>query len=262
MSDEVTLTDNAARGYEAEFVPALFAEWASRLTTWAEVQRDDTVLDVGCGTGVLAREVASRLGVKQNVTAVDINESMLAVAKEIEPDIAWHQADATALPFADNSFDVVMSQFMLMFVPDREAALREMWRVLKPGGRLLVTVWSDSPVYQALAHYCYEAGLVQIAESFDAFFALADEVKLRDIAVAAGLQAPHLQVEGGAVNFASVEDFVRVEISGWVLSDVLDDQAEAQLHERAIREVAAYMDESGSVRFPMNAHLLLSTKNG
>src|SRR5262245_44029750 len=98
----------------------------------ARVASGDRVLDVGCGTGVLARTAADRAAADSQVTGLDRNEGMLAVARRLRPQIDWRQGDATALPFVDASYNVVMSQFALMYFPDRAAALTEMVRVLRP----------------------------------------------------------------------------------------------------------------------------------
>jgi len=262
MTDELALTRDAARVYEEEFVPAIFAQWATRLTAAATLSPGDRVLDVGCGTGVLAREAAAALGDDASVAGVDINETMLDVARELAPGIRWHRADAATLPFADESFDAVVSQFVLMFVPDPIRVLREMWRVLAPEGRLVVSVWSDSPVYEAMANYCRSVGLDTIADSFEAFFKLADAQDLQRLAAAAGIGNPVVQKQPGSVRFASVDDFIRVEVSGWVLSDSIDEQAYELLKRRAEKEVAHYHDERAAIDFPMNAYVLSARKNG
>ena len=95
----------------------------------------DRVLDVGCGTGVLAREAADRVAADGQVTGLDLNASMLAVARRLRPHLDWRQGDATALPFADGSYDVVLSQFALMYFPESRTALKEMLRVHQPGDR-------------------------------------------------------------------------------------------------------------------------------
>jgi ubiquinone/menaquinone biosynthesis C-methylase UbiE len=92
----------------------------------AKIASGDRVLDVGCGTGVLARAAADRVAADGQVTGLDLNKGMLAVARRLRPKIEWRQGDATKLPFADGSYDVVMSQFSLMYFPDRIAALNEM----------------------------------------------------------------------------------------------------------------------------------------
>jgi SAM-dependent methyltransferase len=136
------VSTDAAEVYESCFVPAIFGAWAGPVADAAEIRRGDKVLDVGCGTGVLAREALRRVGQEGQVIGLDLNEGMLAVAARREPNIAWRSGDAAALPFEDMSFDVVVSQFALMYVPDRVASLREMWRTLAPGGRLAVAAWA------------------------------------------------------------------------------------------------------------------------
>ena len=108
------VSGDAAEVYERCFVPALFGQWASQLVDAAQVTAGDRVLDVGCGTGVLARVTADRVATDSQVTGLDLNDGMLAVARRLRPEIDWRQGDATHLPFADASFDVVLSQFALM----------------------------------------------------------------------------------------------------------------------------------------------------
>ena len=132
------VSTDAAEVYESCFVPAIFGAWAGPVADAAGIRTGNKVLDVGCGTGVLAREVHRRVGPKGQVVGLDLNQGMLAVAARAQPRIEWRQGDAASLPFKDASFDVVVSQFALMFFPNRVAALGEMWRTLAPGGRLAV----------------------------------------------------------------------------------------------------------------------------
>ena len=135
MSDQEAwqLSDSAAVAYERDFVPALFAQWPPVIVEIAQIAPGDRVLDVACGTGVLARGVLARVVPNGNVTGIDLNEGMLAVARSIEPRVDWRQGDAMRLPFAEGAFDAVVSQFAMMFFPDPVVALREMRRVLAPG---------------------------------------------------------------------------------------------------------------------------------
>jgi len=116
---------------------------AGHLVRYAKVASNHAVLDVGTGTGVVAI-TARRIGAK--VTGLDLTPALLAQARESaalagHDDIAWHEGDAEALPFADASFDVVLSQFGHMFAPRPEVALSEMLRVLKPGGTIAFATW-------------------------------------------------------------------------------------------------------------------------
>jgi ubiquinone/menaquinone biosynthesis C-methylase UbiE len=120
------VSTDAAEVYESCFVPAIFGAWASPVADAAGIRTGNRVLDVGCGTGVLAREALRRVGQEGQVVGVDLNEGMLAVAARTAPEIDWRLGDATSLPFEDASFDVVVSQFALMYFPDRVASLREM----------------------------------------------------------------------------------------------------------------------------------------
>ena len=140
-------------------VPALFAPWASHLVRSANPQPGERVLDLACGTGVVARSVALRTGSAGAITAIDLSLSMLAVgraAAESEGlDIEWRQGRAEQLPFANGSFDLVLCQFALMFFASRPAALAEGHRILSNHGRFCLNVWralDRHPFYETLHH--------------------------------------------------------------------------------------------------------------
>ena len=148
--DRGQLTGSAAEVYEAFFVPALFGEWAPRLCDAASIGPDKRALDVACGTGVVAREAVRR---GADVTGLDCNPGMLAVATRLAPAVDWHEGRAEALPFDDARFDAVTCQFGLMFFEDRVKALAEMARVTRPGGALVVATWDAlerTPGYAAI----------------------------------------------------------------------------------------------------------------
>ena len=111
---------------------------------------------MACGTGIVARLVAEKVGPSGTVTGVDLNPGMIEAAQRYSSatsvNIEWHQSDVTGLPFADASFDIAFYQQGLQFFPDKPAALSEMRRVLAPGGTLVLTVWSAiSPLMAAVA---------------------------------------------------------------------------------------------------------------
>ena len=129
--------------YQREMVPASFARWAPDLVDLGAVGPGQRVLDVACGTGVVTRLAAERVGSSGRAVGLDVNADMLAAARAASPGsrIEWHEGSALALPFPDASFDVLFCQQGLQFFPDRAAGLREMRRVLVPGGRLALSCW-------------------------------------------------------------------------------------------------------------------------
>jgi ubiquinone/menaquinone biosynthesis C-methylase UbiE len=143
--NEYKLEGSGPELYEKILVPPLFAPWADDLISRAQLRQGQRVLDVATGTGIVARKAAAVVGPSGKVTALDINPAMLALAKTTdapaEPAIEWVEGDAHKLPFPDKSFDVVFCQQAMQFFSDRPKAVREMYRVLVPGGRVAVASW-------------------------------------------------------------------------------------------------------------------------
>lgn len=142
--DAIEQFKNTQKGVWAGFaVMEMFTGLAApRLVRFAGVQRGTKILDVGCGTGVVAI-TAARAGAK--VTGLDLTPELLARAKEnaalSQTEIQWHEGDAEQLPFGDGTFDTVLSQFGHMFAPRPEVAVKEMLRVLRPGGTIAFATW-------------------------------------------------------------------------------------------------------------------------
>ena len=161
-----------------------------------------------------------------SVTGLDRNEGMLAMARRIAPAVEWKAGRAEQLPFPDASFDAVVSQFGLMFFDDRVQALREMRRVLKPGGRLAVAVWDrleNSPGYAAMAGLLERLFGRRIASELHAPFALGDPEALRALFAEAGLGEAKVATHAGTARFPSIEAWVRTDVKGWTLADLIDD---------------------------------------
>jgi ubiquinone/menaquinone biosynthesis C-methylase UbiE len=138
------MSGSAAANYERNNVPQTFGPWAQVLVDRSGVKSGDRVLDVACGTGVVARAAALVAGPNANVVGSDLNPEMLAEAANHVPDghrIEWRQGDATSLSFDDAAFDVVFCQQALQYIPDRERAATEMSRVLSTDGVAVVSVW-------------------------------------------------------------------------------------------------------------------------
>jgi len=179
-SDRGQVNRSAAEVYEEFFVPALFEAWVGQVADAAAITTGQKVLDVACGTGVLARAAAARAGAA-NVTGLDVNEGMLAVARRVSPEITWEMGRAEALPYEDGTFDAVVSQFGLMFFEDRVQAIQEMARVLKPGGKLAVAVWDtleNIPGYAEMERLLARLFDEEVANSLRAPFNLGDTTAL------------------------------------------------------------------------------------
>ncbi|HEY7022049.1 MAG TPA: methyltransferase domain-containing protein [Ktedonobacterales bacterium] len=261
-ADRGQVSRSAAEIYEEFFVPALFAQWAGRVVEAAGLQESEWVLDVACGTGVLARAVAERVGA-QRVVGLDANEGMLAVARRTAPGIDWRLGSAEALPFDDASFDAVVSQFGLMFFADRRAALQEMWRALRPGGRLVVAVWDSiehSPGYAALADLLQELFGDEAADALRAPFALGDVQKLRALYEVLGAAPVEISTQPGTARFPSIAAWIHTEIKGWVLANRLDDTQFAALLAAAEQRLATFRTPDGEVVFAAPAHIVSATK--
>jgi SAM-dependent methyltransferase len=207
---------NPAEGYESYMVPTLFAPCARILVQAADPKPGQRVLDVGCGTGIVAREVASRLGATAAVTAVDLSANMLAVARAAAArdglKIEWREGNAEQLPFDDRAFDLVLCQFALMFVADKAAALWEMRRVLTERGRVLISVWEGldrHPFYQTLHNVIRQrVGMSALQE----IFVLGDADDLCSRACEAGFRKVDIKPFSLTARFPNPEAFIAGEI--------------------------------------------------
>jgi SAM-dependent methyltransferase len=207
---------NPAETYERFMVPPLFAPFATQLVDIAGPRADDRVLDVGTGTGVVAREMAARVGSSGTVTGIDLNPDMLAVARAESAarnqSIDWHEGRAESLPFVDGSFTLALSQFSLMFFADRPAALSEMRRVLANDGRAAVSVWQGfdvHPFYQTLHDVIGEhLGTSRLGD----IFALVDADELAGLLTEAGFRDVRVTPVSLTARFPNPDGFLAGEI--------------------------------------------------
>jgi SAM-dependent methyltransferase len=252
-----------AEVYDRFFVPALFQEWAPRVADAARLEPGHQVLDVACGTGALTCEVAKRVQPDGSAYGLDCNEAMLGVARRKAPAVEWRHGLAESLPFADHAFDAVVSQFGLMFFEDRVAALKEMWRVLRPGGRLALAVWDALdrlPGYAAMTALLQRLFGNQTANALRAPFACGDLTILRSLFVAAGIPGINIDTQNGTARFSSLEAWVHTDVKGWTLADLIDDAGYQRLLEESKRELSSYVQPDGTVAFRSSAHLATATK--
>lgn len=207
---------NPAETYENGMVPVFFGPWSSQLIQSANPQSGERVLDVGCGTGIVARRVAPYVGANGKVVGLDLSPHMLTVARAAaereDLTIEWHEGRAEKLPFPDGSFDLVLCQFALMFFADRRAALSEMRRVLTTIGRISLSVFQSSqhhPFYQKLDEVIQQRfGLSGVLD----IFALGDADELRRLLTDSGFQHVTIEPVSMTTRFPEPEAFLAGEI--------------------------------------------------
>jgi len=251
----------AARAYEHLHVPALFQQWAPIVLDRLGIGEGDRILDVACGTGVVAREAEARCGDSGSVTGLDASAGMLAVAEQLAPSITWRQGFAESLPYDRGSFDAVVSQFGLMFFRDRQAAVREMLRVLAPGGRLAIAVWDrleNSEAYREEVELLERLAGRDAADALRAPFVLGDKAELSSLISTAGATSVAIFTQHGVARFPSVRSMVEADLRGWlpIMGVTLSEELIETILREAEQVLSSYVTEAGSVEFDSPAHIV------
>jgi ubiquinone/menaquinone biosynthesis C-methylase UbiE len=266
------LDGSAPELYQRYLVPAVTAMWAADLVDRAALREGERVLDIACGTGVVARIAAERIGPTGRVAALDLNPGMLAVARSLPPVngavIDWHESSALALPFPDAVFDVVFCQLGLQFFPDRPQALQEMRRALAPDGRLALNVFGPiehNPATLALStaldrHIGSDASRAKRIEH-----ALADTEQLRRLVADAGFPGIEIDTVSKLVRFPSPADYVRIQLAATPLASLVaqyDTASRERLIEALVEDVGAALmsyTKMKGLTFPQEVHCVLAT---
>jgi len=232
--------------YEQQLVGPLFRPWVESMLEAVELTTGDRVLDVACGTGIVARLAKERVGETGRVVGVDLSPAMLAVARQVAPGIDWREGDASALPLQeDERFDAVVCQQGLQFFPDRLAAVRQMRRALEACGRLAVSTWrpdEEIPLLRELRRVAerHLGAIVDRRHSFGEagpLEALLREAGFRD--VQSKVLSRTIRFEDGAVfvrlnalalvGMSAVSKEMSDEERGRIVSAITRDSAEAML---------------------------------
>jgi ubiquinone/menaquinone biosynthesis C-methylase UbiE len=253
-----------ATAYEELHVPALFRQWVDPVLDAAGVGPGQRVVDVACGTGVLARGASARVGASGSVVGVDADPGMLAVAARVGPAIDFRQAFAESLPLPDRSVDAVVSQFGMMFFTDRVGAAREMRRVLRDGGRLAVAVWDAierQPAFAIEVDILDELVGKDAADVLRYPFALGDPEEVREIFGRAGLKDVRVETRSGTARYPSVRSLVDADLRGWLplVGQHLTEETIERVLEAADREMSRFVTNDGVV-FDAPAHIISGTK--
>lgn len=235
-----------AESYQRFFVPSISAPVADDLIGIAGLQSGQRVLDVACGTGVVTRLAAERVGATGAVAGLDVNPAMLAVARSHTPpeiSIDWREASAESMPLPDDAFDIVLCQMGLQFVPNKQAALREMRRVLRTGGRAVVTVPGPRPPLFAVMADALARLLNPKAAAFvDLVFSMHDIDELTELMRGAGFRKVDVRSKPKTLRLPAPAEFLWQYIHSTPLADAAAQAGEAK-RDALEREVCAQWQE-------------------
>ena len=151
MEKTAAFAGSIPANYERYLGPFLFEPYALDLVSRLQDKKYPDILEIACGTGRVTAHLARSVK-HDTLTATDLNPDMISIAKEIVKDdtVKWMPADAMQLPFKDDSFDLVVMQFGIMFFPDKEKGLKEAYRVLRHGGKLIFSTWNKVETVKAI----------------------------------------------------------------------------------------------------------------
>jgi ubiquinone/menaquinone biosynthesis C-methylase UbiE len=246
---------SGAVNYERHFVPAIGAPFAHRLLERAQLAPGERVLDVACGTGVATRLAADAVGPEGSVAGLDPNPGMLEVARSVTPSgVDWHEAPAEAMPLPDATFDVALCSMGLQFFPDKGQALREVHRVLVPGGRVVLgTPGPTPPLFEAIDR-ALTGHLGPGASMFvQAVFSVHDPDEVRGLLGHAGFDEIDVANSSLPLRLAPPAEFFWQYVHSTPLAAVvgdLDEEARASLEAEVVERCQPFVDGDATVMEP------------
>jgi len=254
---------DAAHHYERIVARHILGPWAPLLVDAAHLAGGERVLDLACGTGVVARIAAQRVGRQGRVMGIDLNSAMIGVARSLPaPDgalIQWLEGSALAIPLSDASVDVVLCQQGVQFFADKTLALQETRRVLDRPGRLVLSVWSSTGVYnsavgKALARFVGEG----IASAFCASRNVPGKQELECVAAAAGFSEVKVRAGRLDVHLPKLDQFVLEHLAATPVAASIasvDPELRRKIGISVMSEMQSFGDGDG-VTYPEEVHLL------
>ena len=257
------LTLEAAELYERCPARYILGPWAPLLVDVSNLAQGERVLDVACGTGVVARIAAKRVGPTGRVVGVDLNPGMIAVAQSLAVPVGarieWLERSALDLRLEDASFDAVLCQQGLQFFPDKLVALKEMRRVLDRGGRLALSVWNGTGLYNnvvgdVLARFVGN----EVAVRFNASRQVPAAEDLRSLASEAGFSAVDVRVSRIDVHLPRLDKFVLDHLAATPVASAIaaaDPETRKKVGASVMEQLRRYADGDG-ITYPEESHVL------
>jgi SAM-dependent methyltransferase len=253
----------AAETYEEKFVPALFAEWAPHLIAASGLSAGQSILDVACGTGIVARTAADQLGSGSRIVGVDLNEAMLTVARRVRPELEWMQGDAGDLPVEDRSFDVVVCQFAMMFFPDRGKAMAEMARAATGGGVVAISVPADlaaQTAYERIVEVVNRHAGPAATALFDTYWSCGDLGYLKGLFANAALTIETTRTFDTTAHYPSIDAAIATELDSTPLGELVSAEIVAKIRTEVHDALQPYVVESGGVHVPLTGHVVVGRR--
>ena len=244
------LSGNAAEQYERIPARYILGPWASDIVEAAKIQGDEKVLDLACGTGLVTRAAATKLGPAGHITGLDLNEGMLEVAKAIRnPGVGglnWMRGSALEMDLPDASFDVVLCQQGLQFFPDQHKALTETHRVLRDGGRAWFSVWAEAGPYQLAVGAAIATHIGNtIAQRYMAARDVPDADTLRAQFSDAGFSQVDVTRNQMQIRLPEIEKFIIAQLRATPIAEAIESlsaREQAALAQDAAEELSNYTD--------------------
>jgi ubiquinone/menaquinone biosynthesis C-methylase UbiE len=261
------MSREAAEAYERNVARYILGPWAPLLVDAAVLRAGERVLDLACGTGVVARAAAERLGPEGHVIGIDLNPGMIGVARSLPipcgAPIEWLERSALDVGLSDGSVDVVLCQQGLQFFPDKPRAMREMRRVLRPAGRVALSVWSNKGIYNtalggALAQFVNE----EVAARFCASRRAPTREQLEALTREAGFTHVEVRVQRIDVRLPRLDTFALDHLGATPIAPIIATvgaEARDRIGASVMNQLAAFLDGHGA-SYPEETYVLTATK--
>ena len=259
------LKGSGPEAYERYMVPIHCLTRAEDLMDRVNLQPRERVLDVACGTGIVSRYAAARVGCLGHVKGVELNPAMLDVARQISAyydQIEFVEGSALDLPVSDSHFDAVLCQQAIMFFPDREKAVQEMHRALKPGGRLALNVWrtpEHNPTFDCLITALEKHAGREAADFMRSPFVMKSVSQMRSIFEAADFADITVVIRVDTLRYPSVAQLVRFETLNIPDPEIQTEAVQEALTREMSTLVEPYIDDEGVV-FPLQDYVVFARR--
>ena len=254
------VSEDLVKVHEQYLVPSIYAQWAGRVAEIAEIEFGHHVLDVACGTGTLARAAQLETGLAGQVTGLDASELMLESAQRQSPGIKWQIGDATSMPFEKNRFDRVLCQFSLMYINNRVATIKEMLRVCKTDGLVVVATWGPihlggafDTLSKLVNQFCGSHASMKLSSPW----ALGKSGVMDSLLLSSGVNEYECHERIGQARYPSMRAFIEAHLRLAGEFDDLSDQTHQELLNAANTQLHQFLAPDGGLIARLNANIFV-----